>query len=553
MATNVEIMVNTAFAGDYKGALSLCAQIYTTPDTDQVASYISGYCHFHLSDFETAITHFRNALDLHPQDPYSLYYNVASKYYAGHKTAALHDATLAIETWPAGQSSDEFKGLLQTALKACDDLSDSPSTAAARQEFNAQIARLEDLPFDLQLDVFLSTGAIEKANTLAQTHRETDRVIKVSKIQSVADFVQSGQGRFLYQAPPEVVAFEKITTTTTADRSERVTTETIPAPANPGYVAELRNVTVCGTSSAVFGTAGEVVSDTYAHALYGQYLDFRADEKIIRQKGDNVVIWSDENPKTLEYAINLMGLASNHFGHWFSEYLPRLRHFVHLDGFQDIPILINSDMPSSHFDFLRILCPNPVIEIERDEAIRVQRLLVAPTITFYPFDLITGHQVPPEHQASWSAAAMQFLRDKVLAALAPETRAKRSIYLSRKNSTWGKPTNEAEFEELLAARSIEPVCLEDMNFKEQVETIYSADVIIAPTGSALNMGMFAHLGARIFVFSQKAPHNWGGWLGPMKGVGLNPQFLMMQEGSALGKHAPYSMDIDALTRALDDT
>lgn len=543
----VEAMKNAAFSGDYMSALKKCDRLYQTPETDYVASFISGYCRFHLNDPQAAVEHFQAALQLHPQDPTSWYYLVVSKYRAGQKIGALVDAVHAMQTWAGPVDGAEFRAILQTGLSANEDLHSDPAAASARAEFAMHIEQLVDLPLDLQMEIAMALGAIDKARAIAkESNNDSPYRTHVAKIMDVHAFVGTGQGRFLYEALEEAIPFKEIST----KNARASNTKTIHVPANSAYVAELSNVFVAGTSSAVFGSAGELVSDTYAHVDYGKYVDSRAAENIILTKGEHAVIRINKTVTSVKRAINLMGLASNHFGHWVSEYLPRLRHFMQLDDFSKLPLLINSDMPPSHVEFLRYICSNPLFEVGRNEVVQVQQLLVAPTITFYPFDLIAGHNVPPKHQASWSVSAMAFLREKVLSAIKPDRQIGRAIYLSRKNSAWGKPTNEAEFEQMLKAQSIQSVCLEDMNFKQQVETIHSADVIIAPTGSALNMAMFAQADARILVFSQKEPHNWGGWLGPMHQIGFDPQFLMMKDGSALGKHAAFTMDINVLNNAL---
>ena len=367
-------------------------------------------------------------------------------------------------------------------------------------------------------------------------------------IMSVPAAVAAGLGRFLWEGQPDTIRFAAIEGVPLADTTGvRATISGYPA-----YVAALNEASVSGRSGAVFGANGEILSDTYADHHFGEALDLHADNVVRLRSRETALLDLPKPSRCIEEAINLAGLASNHFGHWIAEFLPRLRHIAQLPDLACTPILVNMDMPGSHFEFLQRLCNNPLLRITRNEVIKVRKLIVAPTIGFFPLYLKADHTVPIENQAAWSAPAMRFLRDKVLANMdAPTPTTRDAIYLSRENSSWGRPLNEDTLLARCSALELRPLRLEAMHFDEQVATIRRASTIVAPTGSALNMLIFARRETRLIILTQRYPHNWGGWVGPLREIGLNPRMIMSATGDPVVKHARFEIDIDGLAALLN--
>lgn len=570
-----------AYKGKYDAALKACRDTIPEVDRSQFGSFISGYCYFHLGRTQEAATAFEHALELAPKDSHTMYYTVIANAAAGNSRAALRFAAQHVANWPSALDSDEFKGIVTKGIEAIATVDDE----ALRVAFGKSIeAAWPNLPAELQVEwLYVIEGADSARDHVAALNAEAQDtpLLAFVPIVSVSEAIAQGSGTFKARFPAEAIQFAHFKGTPFADTQSEATT----ISSNEGYVATLEDGVVCGVSGAVLGKDGSIISDNYAHPEFGQYVDMRADDLVLRACGRNALIKTPRVDRVIDAAINLSGVASNHFGHWFSEYLPRLRHFESVPQFASLPILVNEDMPQTHFDFLVTVCQNPVIRVGRREVVRVKNLWVAPTITFYPFDLKPGHNVPIERQACWSASAMAHLRGKVLektdfAASPTEEVAHEgpaegqpnwvtarfaylkekvfskpdpvapqypsAIYLSRKNCSWGRPANEDDFLKDLKRKDIWPVYLEHMSFKEQVRTLQSADRIVAPTGSALNMLIFARPEARILIFSQRFPHNWGGWVGPIQELGILPQMVMMNEGRQSSKHVAFNIRLDVL-------
>jgi Glycosyltransferase 61 len=375
--------------------------------------------------------------------------------------------------------------------------------------------------------------------------RPNDGVLCVSRVVSVRDFVGRQGGRLTCAAPPESIRFADI-----RDWRDPVFGRDETVAGYAPYVGVLSNVCVAPRSNLIYAQGGDVVSDTYAEPNHGRFVDPRGEGRIAGRIPGGLLTLRSKVTRKVDRAIHLCGLASGHFGHWFSEYMPRLRHFERLTDFAQIPILVNDGMPASHFDFLGMVCRNPLIRVGSEEFLQVRELLVAPTITFYPFDLTKNHTVPETAQAAWSAPAFAYLRDRVLAGRPKRSGPGRAIYLSRRNSTWGLVVNEQEVEKALAAIGIEAVLLERMSFSEQVDCMQGADIIVAPTGSALNSVVFAEPDTTILVLSQAATHNWGGWAGPLRELGFDPKFHFVSEAAPNAKHIALKVDTTELCDAV---
>jgi capsular polysaccharide biosynthesis protein len=331
----------------------------------------------------------------------------------------------------------------------------------------------------------------------------------------------------------------------------------IEAPAAPNrvyvdgyqpYVAALAGVRLVANSSVVYARNSTAINDTLADPEFGQFVDMQNDLTILSHQYREITVKLPKASATVDRAFHLSGLFANHFGHWYAEYLPRLRHFEQVDDFASIPILVNSNMPPSHLEMLKYFCDNPVIPIKDNECIKVKELLVAPTITFCPPKFFPDHPIPFERQGAWSAEAMHYMRRKILAnvpQVVPQTKA---IYLSRKNSTWGIVSNEDEVEDCLLELGFEILQPERLTFSEQVAILRSCHTIVGATGSALNSLMLAQINTNMLLLAQAEGHNWGGWAGPMRDLGFDPKFLLMQSGSRTAKHMPITVEIERLRR-----
>ncbi|ATX80292.1 Protein of unknown function (DUF563) [Mariprofundus aestuarium] len=505
-----------------------------------VVSFL-GYAYHQMQEYETALTHLTVAVNQQPDSYYANYFLASTHSALGNKTNALRYFTHA---W--GLDADQ-KQSLQRAISLAVECKDSVEAA----NFISKLKKWVDgnnsseiywQTLLLQLGRFDDLSRSLSSSSLSETSRP-----QLRRISAVSAWVPGHKGIYNELGNPENIRIV-YPSTGGADPKETVTCSNTP------YIAELPEVTIVGGSSLIFDASDGVLSDTLADPQYGQFVSLKNDEQVIAQHPDALLIKYEEVRNTIPEGIMLSGLFSNHYGHWFAEFLPRLFYFTQHPRFSDIPIIVDEGMPSSHYEFLHAIAQNSLHVLSKGERLKVERLLVAPTITFCPVELFPGHAVPAEHQGSWTESALRFIRRRVLDYYGDSPQGEREkVFLSRKNSSWRCLENEAEIIGVLQPLGFKVVFLEDYSFEEQVRIFQSAEFIVAPNGSSLNSLIFASFDVKMLVLSQEEQFNWGGWFGPMMGLGYRPQLLT---GSCLGhagnKHDDYTIEPKRVLHAVAD-
>lgn len=317
------------------------------------------------------------------------------------------------------------------------------------------------------------------------------------------------------------------------------------------YACTVRDATIFAKSSVILTSDGAALNDTIADERFGRFLDLPHDKAITRRRGQRLLLDVGKYRITeLEAGVMLSGWVTEHFGHWVPEYLCRLSYLEHHPRFADLPIIVDSDMPPQHLEFLNLLVPNRIVQIAPDEAIRCGELIVASPSTFFPVHLTPEHQVPPESQGGLPVGGFRYLQERVLQNLPPTGPMDRKLYLSRKSRAWRRLLNEDEISAILAGLGFEILFPEEMTLEEQVRMYQGAKVVVAPNGSSLLNAIFAPKDLTLLVLSQRGLFNWGTYYGLMRELGYDPTFLCGDEETE-EKHAHYFIPLARLVEALD--
>uniref|UniRef100_UPI003983C822 glycosyltransferase 61 family protein n=1 Tax=Phenylobacterium sp. TaxID=1871053 RepID=UPI003983C822 len=318
------------------------------------------------------------------------------------------------------------------------------------------------------------------------------------------------------------------------------------------YVCTIRDATIFSRSSLVLTPDGAALHDSMADKDYGDALgDFMSELGIAERIGDRLLldVGRYQAGDEIDAAMLLSGSVSEHFGHWISEYLPRLNLLRHHPRFETLPIIVDSVMPPQHFEFLRLLASNPIIQLPPGGALRCRELVVAAPTYFFPVHMNQGHTVPPERQGPVSVEAFHFMSRRVQARLPPPDRTDRKIYLSRRKRGGRRPRNEDEICAYLAARGFEILDPEDHTFADQVRIFQEAQVVVASNGSSLMNAIFSAPGTEFFVLSQRGIFNWGLFCGWMDALGYRVTFICCGDETPR-KHAMYTVSIPELEAGL---
>lgn len=327
-------------------------------------------------------------------------------------------------------------------------------------------------------------------------------------------------------------------------------------PGYKPYVVELPNVIVASQSSLILTVDNSIINDVGADAEFGRFVSWAYDKLVLAQSGRTVVVdKSAYAPVDIEGGVMLSGLASNAFGHWIPEYICRLPTLEQHPAFHELPVIVDAAMPSSHIDYLKLICDRPILEIPPGGAFRCRRLIYAPPPAFFPVELVANSNIPEQERGMLSPTALRILRERVLTKLAtdhaaPSHAGPGRLFLGRRNLRWRRLSNEAEIETALHARGFETVYMEDVTFAQQVALFRHAEAIVAPNGSSLLNLIFAPEGLPTVVLAQNNAFNWGGFQGPMEALGYKPLWVCSADAS-LSKHEDYSIEPAAAIAALE--
>jgi hypothetical protein len=178
---------------------------------------------------------------------------------------------------------------------------------------------------------------------------------------------------------------------------------------------------------------------------------------------------------------NAMVLSSSrNYFHWLIKMLPRL-HLLGQAGVLSVgvdTVFINNPTPAQTEGYARAGLPGRSLRVVGSRDFWCCRQLYVSSIP---------HDIP-----MW---AVTFLRQ--LFGPMPQANTARAVYLMRGATTRRRVQNESDICEHLTKRGITPINLGDRSLVEQMEVVSSADVIVAPHGSALANLVFARAGTRL--------------------------------------------------------
>jgi hypothetical protein len=279
----------------------------------------------------------------------------------------------------------------------------------------------------------------------------------------------------------------------------------MPGRTRSGYLAMLDDARVRGRSSLI-AWQGRILHDIEAGE--GTFQDSPGyDPGLLHAEGGTFWMMEAAAPALrLQEAFWLGGSHTVDFGHWVTEYLPKLM-LARLAGLPDgVPVLVDAIIPATVREALPMfLAPGtPIVVAPHLSEVAVERLWCAPTpqyTGFYPmvWDEATwsGRSVDPRRMA----ALLRAIRD-VPGLLDGPPAAPRKLFLARKASRGKKKLlNHGDIEALAMARGFERIYPEDHSLTEQIRLAAHATHILAPEGSNGLLAFFANPGARVGILS----------------------------------------------------
>lgn len=476
-----------------------------------------GYCYYQLANYTKAV-HF---LALAPQNYYSRFFLALSLNAINKRSEAIQHLLNCLRNYK--NNADE---ILDHLLPIVLEISDEESQKNYFEEISVELKKSSG-----SLIHKMKVAFYQKKNHEIET--DSMSPVEVRYFYRAQNLSEGHLRKYQSLSPQENLCFVNM-----IDKSE-IRVE-LPMP----YVAEVPSALVVSGSSLVFLEKDLAISDLLADEKYGKYVDMSYDKVILCRRNDAVLIKKYNPDLHLSEGVMLCGLASAAYGHWFAEFIPKLRFFESHPQFAQLPIIIDEGMPQTHYDFLRAMVNNPFYILPKGKSLKVEKLLIAPTDVFFPTELKRNHSVPVEHQASLTIGALKYIGAKARKYFGEPVPNNSRIFLSRRKSTWRRLINEQELIDELKKMNFEVVYCEDLSFAEQVSVFQKASCIVAPNGSALNNLIFCDPKVKILLLGQNNLFNWGGWFGSFIELGYSPQYLAGESvGRTEEKHSDYKIEI----------
>lgn len=298
------------------------------------------------------------------------------------------------------------------------------------------------------------------------------------------------------------------------------------------YVAELSQAKILAKHNIVISGHNTVLYDNLVHPLRDT-VDLRFEGAIRFHANMKMLIdQSAFKTKTAFRGIHLSGVSASVYGHWIFEHLPKIQFFNAVSQYDDYPIYVDAAMPPSHYQALELLTQGSreVIVMNPDEAVEFEKLVVAPTPTFFPFSFKPGTPVSV-YGGLVSLDASVYLRENILSALGlsvapvPKERKGRRIFIGRKHQ--GRALiNQVEIQEYLSAYNFEVIYPEELTFAQQVAIFNESEYVFGPNGSAFSNVIFCKEGAKIVSFVHSYRVNFSSWQEVLRRLGCNHLYVV---------------------------
>lgn len=326
-----------------------------------------------------------------------------------------------------------------------------------------------------------------------------------------------------------------------------------PALTCSRYAAVAGKAGVASGSDVVLLNDGLAICDPLAHAL-GELVHYASDSWIVLGSTRQLLLRDLPVIHVEGPAISLLGASARHYGHWLLEHLPKLRALLRHPLAAEARVLVEADMPASHYEALQLLLGADAVvqRIAPAHCVQVESLLFAGPDVFFPH--LTRRDLPPTPSvAPSSVGGLAFLRERMLTALGSPPRQGRRMLVRRSSGT-RRVLNEAEVCDMLVRHwGFEELYPEMLGFADQVSRFHDADVVVGVQGSALSNCVFCAPGTRIVALCSGFAANFPSWAHALECLGMQHGFVVgeAQEGShVLAIQCDFHVDLEALGNAL---
>ncbi|MHB8872554.1 MAG: glycosyltransferase family 61 protein [Myxococcaceae bacterium] len=273
----------------------------------------------------------------------------------------------------------------------------------------------------------------------------------------------------------------------------------------PEYVGVLEKVSVVGGTRLILAEDNLLLHDELAQFEHADYRSKAPQVRLMSGKGALLTFQrSAEDP--IAEGILLSSDHDHSYFHGLVECLPKLALLDTLKELAGLPLLIGKSLHPNLVKALEAITQGrrPLLRLTDGELYSVGRLIV-------PSDLSRIMERPdgvPQVETdcvlspAWLRRASEVVgRVYQGSASAPW----RKLYLTRRNASHRKVSNESELELRLLDEGFEVVNLDGASVASQVALFRQAALVVAPTGAAIANLMYCRPGTRFVVLTSAPP------------------------------------------------
>ena len=220
-------------------------------------------------------------------------------------------------------------------------------------------------------------------------------------------------------------------------------------------------------------------------------------------QGDQVALKRGRARK-IEQGVCAFAQGNSNWYHWLVEILPTILLSQNLPTkFDHYPLLVpETALNIASFRDTLNLCRGDrnIVPLQNSQLYDIGELVYIPPQSTGPFNMQNG-QWPEPRDYSQNIAVMHLLRETILGKLniVRNNDGPKRVFLARPPNT--RSYNQAEIIAAAQERGFEPVYLEKLSFREQVQLMHNADCVVGPSGAAFTNTLFMHACSHSLVWA----------------------------------------------------
>lgn len=275
----------------------------------------------------------------------------------------------------------------------------------------------------------------------------------------------------------------------------------------------------------------------------------------IDRHGEHVALVVRQPTEHLSRGIFLGGNGAFNYYHWVIEILPKLRYVAELgESYGDFPLLVSEDVATTATfgqSLAELAGERTVIYLDPAKIYDVADLVYINAPNSCPFNLRPGTQLRVT-DFRIRASAIEFLRRRTR-ALGEGSPGGIRVFMARPGIR--RCYNQEEVFDLLQGRGFVRVSMEELTWREQIDLMARAQVVVGPSGAAWTNLVFCAPGTKCISWIPSEFDEFAAYstLASIAGIDLRYVTYLVGVSTTAEVHsADYLVDVGAISKTLDE-